>query len=217
MSNCLIDELKKLRESSKEAVESLDAFSDFKEYMHVNRPIEGELLKLVEEVKKSEGQQLILVCGSVGDGKSHLISYLKSKNEELFSHFNLHNDATESNHPHRTANETLEVVLEVFNDERLNENVENKLIIAINLGMLNNFLNSKEGERFKKLKRFVEDKKILETKIVDCSYDESSHFNFVNFTDYHNYTLSEKGIEHNYLKNLFDKVVDKHEKKFFLQ
>lgn len=215
MNNCLINELKKLKESSKESVESLDGFSEFKEYMHVKRPIEEELLNLIRNVNDSQGQQLILVCGSVGDGKSHLISYLKNKNEKLFDSFKLHNDATESNHPHKTANETLEIVLEAFNDENLNKNIETKLIIAINLGMLNNFLNSEEGKNFGKLKNYVEEKKILETKIVDSSYDSLSSFNFVNFTDYHNYTLNEKGAGHFYLKNLFNKIVESNEKNIF--
>ena len=56
---CLINELRKLKESSKEAVESLDEFTKFKQYMHVKRNVEDELLQLVQKVKNSPFRQLI--------------------------------------------------------------------------------------------------------------------------------------------------------------
>ena len=39
------------------------------------------------------------MCGSVGDGKSHIISYFKNRYPNEMSHFTLHNDATESLEP----------------------------------------------------------------------------------------------------------------------
>ena len=45
--------------------------------------------------------------GSVGDGKSHLLSYLNKNNKELFQNVYIYNDATESNNPYKTAVETL--------------------------------------------------------------------------------------------------------------
>jgi len=94
--SCLTEILKNLKESSKEAIETLDKFSDFKQYLHIERPIEKELHNLINNVNSIKSKQLILVCGSVGDGKSHLISYLKNKYQSLFNNFELHNDATES-------------------------------------------------------------------------------------------------------------------------
>mgnify|MGYP003298480280 CR=1 FL=1 len=43
--------------------------------MHVNRDAQNELQDIILEANKAEKAQLILVCGSVGDGKSHIISY----------------------------------------------------------------------------------------------------------------------------------------------
>ena len=43
---CLIQELSKLKESSKEAVEGLNTFSKFKTYMHVNRDVQDELKEI---------------------------------------------------------------------------------------------------------------------------------------------------------------------------
>ncbi|MGL5149865.1 MAG: DUF4145 domain-containing protein, partial [Clostridium sp.] len=74
---CLVQELSRLKESSKEAVESLNTFSDFKKYMHIARDAQNELEDIIMEAHKKDGAQLVLVCGSVGDGKSHIISYFK--------------------------------------------------------------------------------------------------------------------------------------------
>ena len=76
-SECLIEELSRLKESSREAVEGLNVFTDFKKYMHVDRNAQMELEEIILEANKQTNSQLILVCGSVGDGKSHIISYFK--------------------------------------------------------------------------------------------------------------------------------------------
>ena len=138
---CLIQELSKLKESSKEAVEGLNTFSPFKKYMHVNRDAQNELQDIIFEAEKKENSQLILVCGSVGDGKSHIISYFKSKYPEIMNNFKLHNDATESLEPNKTSMDTLNDILDNFSDEKIDTSTE-KLILAINLGTLNNFIDS---------------------------------------------------------------------------
>ncbi|MBM6861576.1 DNA phosphorothioation-dependent restriction protein DptF, partial [Clostridium saudiense] len=68
--NCLIQELARLKQSSKEAVEGLNTFSDFKKYMHIERDVQKELEDIIKKSVASEKGKLILVCGSVGDGKS---------------------------------------------------------------------------------------------------------------------------------------------------
>ena len=82
-NNCLIDELKKLKESSKEAVENITSFSEFKNYMHVKRNVQDELFNIIEKSSKSNSSKLILVCGGVGDGKSHIISYFKNNYPDI--------------------------------------------------------------------------------------------------------------------------------------
>ena len=52
-NNCLIDELKKLKESSKEAVENITNFSEFKKYMHVKRNVQDELFNIIDKSSKS--------------------------------------------------------------------------------------------------------------------------------------------------------------------
>ena len=207
---CLVQELEKLKESSKEAVESLNDFTPFKKYMHVSRDAQIGLDDIIHKANESKNAQLILVCGSVGDGKSHIISYFKSKYEEIMNNFTLHNDATESLEPSKTSMDTLNELLDDFSDEKI-QNSNKKIILAINLGTLNNFIDSDYGERFTKLKQFVINKKILESSIEDNSFSEESNFQYVNFSDYHLFTLSDGKVKSSYIKQIINKITQSHE------
>lgn len=211
---CLVQELSRLKESSKEAVESLGEFTTFKKYMHIERDAQKELENLILKADESDKAQLILVCGSVGDGKSHIISYFKNKYPEIVDHFTPHNDATESLEPNKTSMDTLNEVLDCFSDENI-EDSSKKLILAINLGTLNNFIDSEYGSRFTVLKNYVYSKKILETSIEDSNFDENSSFQFVNFSDYHIFTLKDGKIRSNYIKSLINKITNPSEYNIF--
>lgn len=215
-SDCLIEELSMLKESSKEAVEGLNVFTDFKRYMHVDRNVQTELENIIVKASKSDKSQLILVCGSVGDGKSHIISYFKNKYPDVISKFTLHNDATESLEPNKTSMDTLNDLLENFSDENI-ENSNEKIILAINLGTLNNFIDSDYGDRFTKLKDFVDDKKILEKSIEDNSFNNDENIQFVNFSDYSLFTLKDEKVESEYIKSLMKKITDKSEYNVFYE
>ena len=75
--------------------------------MHIERNVQSKLEELIINASESNKAQLILVCGSVGDGKSHIISYFKDKYPDTISMFKLHNDATESLEPNQTSMDTL--------------------------------------------------------------------------------------------------------------
>lgn len=208
-SQCLINEFSRLKRSSSEAVENLDSFSEFKEYMHIERRFEKDLKNLLLNMQESSKPNLVLVCGSVGDGKSHLLSYMKSHYPDLFKNTLLHNDATESSSPTKTSIETLNEVLMGFSDMNLtNENYISNLVIAINLGTLSNFLTSKYGVAFGELKKFVDDKKIIEDEIVDMDYSEDIPFSFINLSDYQLFELTDDGIESSFQYNFFRKITD---------
>ena len=213
-NNCLIDELKKLKESSKEAVENITSFSEFKNYMHVKRNVQDELFNIIEKSSKSNSSKLILVCGGVGDGKSHIISYFKNNYPDIISEFEIHNDATESFEPGKTSIDTLNDVLKDFNDDNILHS-NKKLILAINLGALSNFIDSKYQENFKNLKQYVEDKKILDVDISDNSYEEESNFQFINFSDYHIYSLTEEKAKSQYVEDIINKIVQDDERNIF--
>lgn len=213
-NNCLIDELKKLKESSKEAVENITNFSDFKKYMHVKRYVQDELFNIIEKSSKSNTAKLILVCGGVGDGKSHIISYFKNNYPDMMAKFEIHNDATESFEPGKTSIDTLNDVLADFNDENIHKS-NKKFILAINLGALSNFIDSKYQDNFKNLKQYVENKKILDVDISDNSYEEDSNFQFINFSDYHIYSLTEEKAKSQYVEDIINKITQDDERNVF--
>lgn len=208
MEHCLIHELSRLKQSSKEAVENIESFNFFKQYMHVERPFEHELIRILENISEHNQPRLVMVCGSVGDGKSHLISYLKSKNPNLFHKVTIHNDATESFSPTKTSVETLRKVLDPFTDRNLSldQNGVDHVVMAINLGTLNNFLNSKYGKEYQTFRGYVEDKKILEESETSNETESDEYFQFVNLSDYHLYELTKQGVQSGFLESLFEKV-----------
>ena len=207
----LLNELAKLKDSSIEAVED-DNLSDFKEYLHVDRSIQDDFLKAMNNALESNDSHLIMLCGSVGDGKSHLIANLKKKNPDLFSRFSIHYDATESFDPEKNAIDTLASVLKPFNNDNI-YNSSNKLVLAINLGVLNNFIESSyAGEEYTELISIIEDADIFESGSVSNNiYGEK--VSFITFSDYNmfelnddensNYTSSE------YMSSLFNRITQK--------
>ena len=162
MACTFIEELSKLRKLSMESVENTASFAPFKQYLHVVRPVEDELRTLLRRVNRENKKCLVMLCGSAGDGKSHLMSYLRHADPEgLLNSFELYNDATESSAPELTSIDTLYEKLAPFNDENYQVDDGYKMILAINLGTLNNFIESPKGQAFTKLKQYVEDNEIF--------------------------------------------------------
>ena len=207
MSICkLTKELNRLRKSSSDSIDNVENFTQFKKYMHVVRKAEEDLRQILHSVNDSGKKTLVLLCGSAGDGKSHLLSYLKnSDDEQLLSEYTVYNDATESSAPSKTAIETLNELLKDFRDENLELPGKN-IILAINLGVLSNFVESEFGEQYTMLKEYVEIHNILTSKIVKRDFDSNSHFQHVSFSDYHMYSLSENGIKAKYIEEIMDRV-----------
>lgn len=206
--NPLIEELQKLRESSKYAVAhgSHNNLDEFKKYLHIEREVESVLKNTLIKCSKNNKAQLLLVCGNVGDGKSHILSHLYSEIYSEISQFKIHNDATESHNPLESSNDTLYKLLDGFKDENIN-NTTDKIILAINLGTLSKFLEIYK-EEFSQLSTYVINQKILDTDIVhNDSFNEASYFHHVNFTDYHMYNLSENGAVSEIISNLLQKII----------
>ncbi|WP_346938908.1 DNA phosphorothioation-dependent restriction protein DptF [uncultured Clostridium sp.] len=211
---CFLDELKKLKMSSKEAVDHIEDFSEFKQYMHVEREIEKELKGILDEAIRASMGRLILVCGSAGDGKSHLLSYLLNKYPELNDAIEVHNDATESFDPKKTSLETLNEELEEYNDENI-DSCETIKVLLINLGTLTNFIDSEYGEKFSRLKAYIENNQILMADVINKIEIKDNRFSYVNFADYHMFSLSDEGVGYEYIYELMDKVFAKVENNRF--
>ena len=101
--------------------------------MHVDRPIENKLYEKMDQIDAAGGG-IVLLVGSAGDGKSHLLSRIRQMSDWGDNSF--YNDATASSSPKKTAIDTLKEALADFKDANL-YNTKSKLVLAINLGKLN--------------------------------------------------------------------------------
>lgn len=205
----LVDELKRLKKSSSEAVDNDEEFSPFKMYMHIHRSLEDDLIKKIEQAKERIGKSLILVCGNVGDGKSHVISYLKHTRSDLLDGFIIHNDATESRSRNRDEKEELAMVLHNFSDSCIDNDSDDKIIVAINLGILSNFIDLEKGkgQEFSKLANYVNNNNILIDNIVGESQEHNSCFFHINFGDYHIFRLNNGTIDSPYIEEVIGRIV----------
>lgn len=136
-----------------------------------------------------------------------MISYLRNADQDhLLDTFKIYNDATESSAPHLTSIDTLSEKLAPFNDQNYKIDDGLKMILAINLGTLNNFIESEKGENFSALRKYVEDNEIFSSYIRKSNYQSGSVFQHISFSDYQIFTLSENGIGTNYLEELIGKI-----------
>lgn len=208
--SCFISTLARLRESSKDAVVSADAsFTDpYTLYMHVDSPVQDKFVSILEETYETDHAELILLCGSVGDGKSHMLTYCKAKYPQMMEKFYVHNDSTASLYIDKPASYTLMKIMEDFMDEKLATS-KSKVILAINLGTLSNFLEDDIDNKFGKLKEYVEKAGILDERIGDGA--DNPFFHSVNFADYHMYELTSSGITSTYIRGIFQKITAKEE------
>lgn len=190
-----------LSSSSKESIVNSTEFNDFNEYLHIHRPIES-ILKESLNTLKSKDKGIILLVGSVGDGKSHLLSYINKNHHNLVNDIYIYNDATESDNPYKTAVETLAEKLENFETGKIK-----KLVIAINIGMLHN------------LKEYLKDydinNEIIETiatsNIFSNNGMENTVYNFenitiVSFLNEQNFFIENGKITSEFCNNLFNKI-----------
>ena len=207
MSCSFISAFRELSNLSCGAVANIDKFSELNKYLHVLRTPEEVLRDLLSRLEKVSQKRLVLVCGSAGDGKSHLLSYLRNE-AHLLDDYMVYSDATESDAPNKTAISTLAKRIEAFNDENIDNGGTEKVIIAINLGMLNNFIDSEEGESFTKLRQYVINNNIFSVDKA-LPFDPNSNFYHVDFSDYQLYTLTNSGVRSDYLTQLFRKIFAK--------
>jgi DNA phosphorothioation-dependent restriction protein DptF len=202
-----LNQIKMLQSSSKETVIHSNTFSPFTKYMHTKRPIEGEIIEALKRLEQQDEKQLILLCGSVGDGKSHLLSYLKSAYSSLFFDVFVHNDATESHSPNESSIETLEKVLQGFND---GHTPTQHTIVAINIGVMHNFyISQMEKGQFAQLRQFIDDNGVFDENslFTDSNSDKNKKFQLYNFASERVFALTSDGPKSDFLESIFTKIV----------
>ncbi len=202
----LYRELSRLQISSAEAVENAQSFSGFKKYLHIKRPIQEKIEEVLTQRAQQTTSNLIFLSGSVGDGKSHLLAYLNEEKKDIMSQYRIFNDATESFSPSKTALETLEEILQGFSDQKIDESNE-KVIIAINLGVLHNFIyREHEHYTYERLKQFVEGSGLFSSQIL--THHQQGVFDIISFADYQMYELTPTGVASEYLSVIIKKICD---------
>ena len=204
-----LQKLKVLQNSSKESVVNANSFGPFQKYMHIERPIEKVVYEYLEQMSHSSEKQLLLICGSVGDGKSHLLAYLKEFYPHLMNDAIIHNDATESFDPNKSSLETLEELLMGFED---NQVASQNIIVAINLGVLHNFyIRQKAQNKFQKLCQFIESIGIFEKDSETQIQFEDNRFKLVNFAKQRNFELTKDGVTSHFFRSIIEKITNETE------
>lgn len=195
--------LSRLSLKSIEAVQNGQGLSDFDQYMHVTRPIEKDLRQKMHEIDLVGGG-IVLLIGSAGDGKSHLLSLVKNKINWTESSY--YNDATVSCSPNKTAIDTLKLALVDFSDDKIQTTSEKK-VVAINLGKLNAFIDDEEvkckyGEIVSVVKPLFEDETVKETQHVKVVlFTEEQIFEF------HPGAKTDYPVDSIFLSKILDKIV----------
>lgn len=134
----LVKVFKRLSQGSKQSVQNGQDLDAFNKYLHVERPIEKAVRKEMDEIR-AQNVGLLLLVGSAGDGKSHMIASLKKD----YPDFKYRNDASESPDPQMEAREYLKLCLEDFNDNSI-ATTSAKLMVAINMGKLSEFIDEED-------------------------------------------------------------------------
>ena len=198
----------KLSQHSVQAVQTGNELNLYEAYLHVDLPIEYELLGKMDELDEAGGG-IILLIGSAGDGKSHLIGRTKKMSDWPVTSF--YNDATASSSPSKTAIDTLKEALVDFDDENLGS-TNHKLILAINLGKLQAFIDDDEAKiRYRKI-----------AKEVTSFFKDENHYNssresrikIVSFTASHAFEFlvndtSEYPVDSKLMTEILEKITRK--------
>lgn len=204
-----LQKIKGLQKSSNETVVNANELGDFQSYMHIERKIERDTIEMLKEMQSASSPQLLLLLGSVGDGKSHLLAYLKSTKPELFENVYIHNDATESHSRTRPAEETLERILAPFEDD---QEPKQHIVIAINYGKLHNFyLMQEEKEKFKCFRSYIDSLNIFKNVKDSKGNLTFENFHTVDFSKEKYYSINEKGVYSVFFSSILDKIVAQNE------
>ncbi|MGM0125651.1 DNA phosphorothioation-dependent restriction protein DptF [Enterococcus sp. AZ194] len=201
---------RKLSMQSKDAIVNENEFDDFKEYMHIKREIESEFEDALENHLQKHNKSILFVVGNVGDGKSHILSYMMKKYPTTFADYKIkiHNDATETDSPVSTALETMKRILRPFSDGDIDNNNEDRLVVAINLGILTNLIEElKKDGGFSIIVEFLEKSQILSSRTI--SGEVNSRFKIISFTEQTNFQLVNGKVESVFYEEVINKIYSK--------
>lgn len=201
ISTTFLNTIKNISVSSRESIVNTEEFNYFNEYLHVHRPIEDYLKQALEDLKSNESG-IILLIGTVGDGKSHLLSYFNKNKHDLLTDIYIYNDATESDNPYKTAVETLSEKLEAYQRGQLK-----KIIIAINIGMLNNLKEYlSQQNKNTEIIETIESSNIFSINGMSNTLYKSNDITLVSFLNERNFTVVNGSVVSDFCNGIFDKI-----------
>lgn len=204
-----------LSQHSVDSVQNGKSFTEWDDYMHVDRPIESKLYAKMDEIDV-EGGGIVLLIGSAGDGKSHLLSRVRQMSD--WGDCSFYNDATASCSPKKTAIDTLKEALIDFKDTNI-YSTESKLVLAVNLGMLNALIDDAEfNAEYKEIVNATSP--IFEDNNTSHS-KETNRVKVVMFVDQQIFefdadaTDKDKVVDSLFLSSIMEKIVSKDKKNPF--
>ncbi|WP_204256323.1 DNA phosphorothioation-dependent restriction protein DptF [Mammaliicoccus sciuri] len=201
ISTTFLNTIKNISVSSRESIVNTEEFNYFNEYLHVHRPIEDYLQQALEDLKSNESG-IILLVGTVGDGKSHLLSYFNKNKHDLLTDIYIYNDATESDNSYKTAVETLSEKLEAYQSGQLK-----KLIIAINIGMLNNLKEYlSQQNKNTEIIETIESSNIFSINGMSKTLYKSNDITLVSFLNERNFKVVNGSVVSDFCNGIFDKI-----------
>ncbi|AGY82892.1 DNA phosphorothioation-dependent restriction protein DptF [Carnobacterium inhibens] len=198
---------RKLSMQSKDAIANENEFDEFKEYMHIKRPIEEEFEEVLTTHLITNPKSILFIVGNVGDGKSHILSFMMKKHPHIFKKYQIkvHNDATETDSPTSTALETMKRVLEPFSNDNINDGKENRLVVAINLGVLTNLIEELHSDgNFSLIIDYLKESQILSSRSL--SKKDDSNFKIISFTEQMNFQLIDGKVESDFYEEALRKI-----------
>lgn len=211
-----IEAMEGLKSSSNLSVAN-DKFSNFNKYMHIATKMDDKLKAVILHAN-TKSKSLILVCGNSGDGKSHLIANFINQGIINKNEFDVYIDATSSDKKGKRANEKLREKLDEFSNQKINNGATYRLIVAVNLGVLNDFIKKYENE-YSILKEYV-DKQGLFENIPAWKYtqmensvekSDSYYIGHVDFTSFHRYEIKMDNVDVSFFSEIANKIVSNSE------
>lgn len=197
--NKITDIFKQLSHGSFGAVQNGSQLSELAAYLNVDRLIEVNLKRHMDSIKENGGG-LVLLIGNAGDGKSHIISKLKSTNE--YNDFEFYNDATASCSPNMSSIDTLKMALRNYDDQHI-MSTSRKTLLAINLGKLNDFV---DDENFSEIGKLA--KQVLSDHYENVQ--QKDYLRFVSFSNQQNFELnqddSDYPVESQFISEILNKI-----------
>lgn len=161
-----------------------------KKYLYLETEIEHDFVRNLENVRLNN-KKVIFLCGSSGDGKSEILTRYKKHYNDV-AHFHL--DATHSFGPNETAIQRLD---KVFLDY---EQGHQSLVVGINTGMLGNYSEEGERQRFKDgIKDFI------------SKSEQKDEFVFLDFEQYPKFKFNEHSYTSNFTEQLLHKITSEND------